>query len=159
MKSSFRPFSDLRRLGTAMSVAGTNIRKTHELLEAASHVVAKRVTLGAAAMINPANGDHAEFARMVPEKTKAFSEAGSAWLRWSGAIAGQMGSFATREMATAAQAAAEMASCRTPTSLAAARAGDVAIDRAHRAFGAVAKRRHGARASGRDGKFASARPR
>jgi hypothetical protein len=120
MKSSTRLFSDVQKLGTAMSVAGTNVRKTQELLAASGQVVAKRMTLGAAALVNPATADHAEFARMVPEKAKAFSEAGAAWLRWSGAISGHMSSFVSRELLTATQAAAEMALCRTPTSLAAA---------------------------------------
>ena len=78
------------------------------------------MTLGAVALVNPASADHAEFARMIPEKAKAFSEAGAAWLRWSGALTAHMSGFISREFLTATQAAAEMALCQTPVSLAAA---------------------------------------
>jgi Phasin protein len=114
MKSPSRRFRGARKLGNAMSVAGTNARKTGDLFKAASHVVAKRMTLGAAAMSDPLNADHVEFAKIIPEKTRAFSEAGMAWLQWSGEVAAQMASFAASEMAAVAQATVAIASCRTP---------------------------------------------
>jgi len=100
-----------------MSVAGTNVRKTSELIKAARHVVAKRMTLGAAAMIDPFNTDHVEFAKIIPEKTRAFSEAGITWLQRSGQAAELMARFAASELATIAQAAVDMAGCRTPADL------------------------------------------
>ena len=117
MKSPTRRFRRARKLGNAMSVAGTNARKTSELVKAARHVVAKRMTLGAAAMIDPLNADHGEFAKIIPEKTKAFSEAGITWLQRSGQVAELMARFAASETATIAQAAVDMAVCRTPADL------------------------------------------
>jgi hypothetical protein len=114
MKSSTRKFRGARKLGNATRVAGLNARRTGDLLEAAGHVVARRMTLGAAAMIDPHNADHDEFAKIVPEKAKAFSQAGMRWLAMSVKAAEQTANFATKEMATAAQAAVAMAGCRTP---------------------------------------------
>jgi hypothetical protein len=108
------------KLGNAIGIAGKNARKTSELAFAASQVIAKRMALGAAAMADPFNADHAEFAKIIPEKTEAFSQVGMIWLCWSSVFTDQMASFATREMATVAQAAAAMASCRTPAGVIAA---------------------------------------
>jgi hypothetical protein len=117
MKTRTRTLRGARTLGNAMRVAGTNGRKTAELAMAAGHVVAKRMTLGAAAMIDPLNADHREFARIIPEKTTAFSQAGITWLQRSGKVAERMAGFAASEMATASEAAAAMARCRTPADI------------------------------------------
>jgi hypothetical protein len=120
MRSESRTGRDARKLSAIVTLAGTNFRKTGELAAAASHVVAKRISLGAAATLDPMNADHAEFARIIPEKAQAFSEAGTAWFRWSGAIAQQMAGYAVRELATAAEATAIMAKCQTPAGMLAA---------------------------------------
>ena len=117
MKSPTRTFRRARKLGNAMSVAGTNARKTGELVKAAGHVVAKRMILGAAAVIDPVSADHVEFGKIIPEKTRTFSEAGMIWLQRSGQAAELMARFAASEMATIAQAAVAMAGCRTPADL------------------------------------------
>jgi hypothetical protein len=114
MKSATRALRDARKLGNAMVLAGTNTRKTGELTTAAGQVVAKRMALGATAVIDPLNADHVEFAKIIPEKTMAFSEAGVTWLHWSGEVAERRASFAAREMAYGADAAVAMARCRTP---------------------------------------------
>jgi Phasin protein len=117
MKSRTKALKTLhsaRKLGNAMRVAGTNGRKTGELAIAAAQVIAKRMTLGAAAIIDPLNADRGEFARIIPEKTTAFAQAGFSWLQRSGKIAERMASFAASEMATASEAAVAMARCRTP---------------------------------------------
>jgi hypothetical protein len=115
MKSSKRVLRRARKLGGAMSVAGTNTRKAGELVTAARQVVAKRMAIGAVAMSNPLNADSVELAKIIPEKTRVFSQSGTALLHWSGELAAQMASFAAREMTTVAQATVAMAGCRTPS--------------------------------------------
>jgi len=117
MKSGTRTFREARKLDKTMIVAGKNALKTGDLLEASGHVVAQCMTLGAAAMIDPLNANHAELATIIPEKIVAFSEAGMTWLQWSGEVAEQMASFAATEMATVAHAAVAMANCRTPAGM------------------------------------------
>jgi Phasin protein len=114
MKSPTRTFRGARKLGNAMVLAGTNTRKTGELTMAAGQVAAKRMALGVTAMIDPLKADRVEFAKIIPEKTMAFSEAGTTWLQWSGEVAERMASFAVREMARGVDAAVATARCRTP---------------------------------------------
>lgn len=114
MKQPRQTHSDTRTLGRAMRDAGTHAHKTGELAMASGTVVARRMALGAAAMMDPFNADHGEFAKMIPEKTTAFLQSGMSWLQWSSKIAEQMASFAATEMATAAKATVEIASCSTP---------------------------------------------
>jgi hypothetical protein len=113
-RSTFRA---AKRLGNAVRTAGTNSRKTGELAVAASQVVTKRMALGAAAIMDPLNADHAEFATIVTEKAKAFSEAGMTWLQGSAEIAERVTSFAASEMAASAAAARALARCRTSAAL------------------------------------------
>lgn len=120
MKSRANAFSNARKLGDSMRVAGANNRKAGETTMAAGRVVAERVSLGAAAMIDPRRADFAEFAKIIPEKAVAFSEAGMTWLHWSGKIAERMASFAAGEMAQVAEATVAIASCRTPAGVIAA---------------------------------------
>ncbi|MET1026364.1 MAG: hypothetical protein ABWY00_04290, partial [Dongiaceae bacterium] len=120
MKSSTRSFRGARKLDDAMTMVGRNTRQTGDLVQAASQVVAQRMGLGAAAMMDPLNADHVEFAKIVPEKAMAFSEAGMAWILWSGKITEQMASFAAREMAVVTEATMAITHCRTPAGMAAA---------------------------------------
>jgi hypothetical protein len=117
MKSCTRAFRGARKLGSVMRDAGANARKTGELAMAARQVFAKRMALGAEALTHPLNADHDEFAKIIPEKTKAFSQAGMIWLQWAGEVAEQMASFVAREMVTVTTAAVAMASCRTPANM------------------------------------------
>jgi Phasin protein len=107
-------------IGTALVVAGRNSSRHGEMAVASAQVVAKRMTLGAQAMFNPAGADHAEFARMMPEKARAFTDAGFILLKKSLAIMSEMSRFALDETGRTAQAACTMAACRTPQSLLAA---------------------------------------
>jgi hypothetical protein len=106
MKPRTRTFRGAKKFGNAISVAGTNARKTDGLFKAANHLVAKRMTLGAAAMSDPLNADHVELTKIIQDKTKAFAEVGMIWLQRSGEIAAQMAGFAANEMATIAEAMA-----------------------------------------------------
>lgn len=67
----------LRMASTALEMAGTGSRVA-KTLTASREVVRKRSDIIEAAMCNPMLADHAELARMVPEKVVAFSQAGSA---------------------------------------------------------------------------------
>jgi hypothetical protein len=110
-----------RDSGTAMadffSTAGHNSSQTTELTLAAAEVVFRRMTLGGFALVNPAAADHAEFARMVPEKTRAFSDAGSILISRSEQIRQEMGRFIADAMTLAAQASTAVLTARNPVSM------------------------------------------
>jgi Phasin protein len=122
MKPVNRALRDAARLGDTLADVATSHGRHGELALASGGVVAKRMALGAAAMVDPLNADHAEFARMVPEKAQAFADAGAVLLQRSGAVAQQMAKFAANEMALAMRATVALAACRTPSDLAAAQA-------------------------------------
>ena len=103
--------SDVFRLATRTVGSG------NDLAMAAGQVIAKRVALGVAAAVNPMAADHAEFARMVPEKVEAFSAAGMALFRQSGEVSSHITRLASHEVATTARATLEMATCSDPVSL------------------------------------------
>ncbi len=100
-------------LDLATETAGSG----NEIAIAAGQVIAKRVALGVAAAVNPLAADHAEFARMVPEKVEAFSAAGKAMFEHSGEVGNRISHLATHEMMTTAKATLEMAHCFDPLSM------------------------------------------
>jgi hypothetical protein len=106
-----------RRVAAAMARAGAASVRNGELGLAAGNVIARRVALGVAAMGNPAAADHAEFARMVPEKVEAFSAAGGILVQKSAAIGRQVARYTVSEAGLASQAAIGMAACRSPVDL------------------------------------------
>jgi hypothetical protein len=110
-----------RNSGTAISdfllTADQNSSQTTELTLAAAEVVVRRMTLGGFALVNPAAADHAEFARMVPEKTRAFSDAGSILISHSEQIRRKMGRPVADEVTLAAQAATAVLTAPTPVSM------------------------------------------
>jgi len=61
---------------TVVDAATQNAKSGSDLASAAGQIIAKRVALGVAAIIDPMRADHGEFGRMVPEKIEAFSAAG-----------------------------------------------------------------------------------
>jgi hypothetical protein len=74
----FDPFAGWSRLMMAgRTMTETSLRAV-ETVGAANAVIGARSTIIDAAMRSPLTGDHAELARMVPEKVEAFSRAGSA---------------------------------------------------------------------------------
>lgn len=101
-----------------LAVATRNTGQSNNITKAASHVIAKRMALGMAAAFDPLSADHDEFARMVPEKMKAFSAASTAMLKQSGLASRRMMHFQSDELTIAAHAAVEMISCGNPVSLA-----------------------------------------
>jgi hypothetical protein len=117
MKSSIKSYRGTRETGKMLRTVATATHRTGELAIATNKVVAKRMSLAAAAIVDPGRADHAEFGRILPEKTVAFSQAGMAWMSWSGKVAEQMSSFALAEMASASAAVTAMAACKTPGAL------------------------------------------
>ena len=115
-----------RDSGTAMtdflSSADRNSSQTTELTLAAAEVVFRRMTLGGFALVNPAAADHAEFARIVPEKTRAFSDAGSILISRSAQIGQEMGQFIADEVTLAARAATAVLTAPNPVSMIAVQA-------------------------------------
>jgi O-methyltransferase involved in polyketide biosynthesis len=107
-------------IGGVFAAATLNATRSSDLARASSQVVAKRVVLGVAGALNPADADHAEFARMVPEKIEAFSAVGSVVRQQTDHVAREWTRLASDELKAAAQATLALAGCSTPAALAAA---------------------------------------
>jgi hypothetical protein len=108
-------------LGAVLAAANLNARQSSDLALAAGKVVAKRVALGVAGALNPSAADHAEFARMVPEKRDAFSAAGAILLKQAENVGRTLTRLVSDEMqATANATMAVLAAGVTPAGLATA---------------------------------------
>jgi O-methyltransferase involved in polyketide biosynthesis len=106
-------------LGEILAAANLNARRSSDLALAAGHIVAKRVALGVAGALNPLAADHAEFARMVPEKVEAFSAASLIMLQQSDKVRRTLTRLAADEMhARASAARVVLADGVTPAALA-----------------------------------------
>jgi len=88
-----------------LSAARRSSNQTVELTLAAAEVVFRRMTLGGFAMVNPVGADHDEFARMMPEKTRAFSDAGSILISRAAQIGQEVTQFIADEITLASEAA------------------------------------------------------
>ena len=104
------------------SISGKNAAQTRELSVAAAEVVFRRVTLGWFAMLNPVLADHDEFARMVPEKTQAFSDSGSVLFTGSMRIGQRVSRYLADETTHAADTVMAIWTSRSPAALMAAQA-------------------------------------
>jgi len=104
-------------IGDMLALATRTAGSGNDLAFAAGNVIAKRVALGVVAAVNPLAADHAEFARMVPEKVEAFSAAGMAMIEQSEQVRNRITGFASDEVMTAARAALEMATCLHPLAM------------------------------------------
>lgn len=132
-----------------LAAATQNASGAGDLAVAAGHVIAKRLTLGMAALLNPLRADYAEFARIVPEKVEAFSAAGMIMLEQSNQAKQQMTRFASDEVMATTCATIAIASCPGPVALAAAQ-GKFALewfDRAASSFLAMSMLALGAQAA------------
>jgi hypothetical protein len=119
--SSRRNIVNFNRMAAAAADMAATGAKAGELGVAAQNVIAKRMGLGLAAMTDPANADHAEFARMVPEKVEAFATAGTVMLERSAAIGQKLASYAMAEALLSGRAMLAAAS-GNPAALAQAQA-------------------------------------
>ena len=95
-----------------------NAERAGDLVMAAGQVVAKRFAIGAAAVVDPLQADHAEFGRLLPEKVDALSAAGMIMLEHSSEAGFEMTRRASDEVTTAAYATIEMATCCNSAALA-----------------------------------------
>jgi O-methyltransferase involved in polyketide biosynthesis len=112
--------ADAGGFGAVLAAANLNARQSSDLALAAGQVVAKRVALGVAGALNPSAADHAEFARMVPEKRDAFSAASMILFQQSEKVGRTLTRLASDEMhATANATMAVLAGGSTPAGLAA----------------------------------------
>ena len=125
MTSAKQTARDARAVGRAIALAGANSIAGSEMLMAAGEVIGKRMALGAAAIADPVNADHEEFALMIPEKARAFGAAGTILIERSARAAQYASAVAMKELALAAKATTEIAGCATPAALAVAQ-GDFA---------------------------------
>jgi hypothetical protein len=105
------PFSEVLALVTRTIDSG------NDLAIGAGQIIAKRVSLGLAAAVNPMAADLAEFARIMPEKVEAFSSAGIAMFEQSELVRNQISRFTSDEVMTTARATIEMATCFTPIAM------------------------------------------
>jgi hypothetical protein len=103
-----------RNITRSLADTASTTLKGGELAVASGRVIAERAALGIAALVDPGAADHAEFARMGPEKMKAFSAAAAVLQRRSGEFIEHMARFAGNEAAIAISAAGELALCRSP---------------------------------------------
>jgi hypothetical protein len=97
-----------------LAMARQNASRGNDLAKATRRIIAKRVALGLAAVLDPVHADHVEFARMVPEKMEAFSAAGMVMLNQSGEASRQMMRLVSEEVMTTARATIEMTGCCSP---------------------------------------------
>jgi hypothetical protein len=106
--------ANVGKLKKTIATAAKTAIQGSELTLVAGRVIARRSALGAAAMLDPANGDYAEFSRIVPEKTAAFSASGMALFCWASEIAWRVARVTSDEAAKMTRASTELALCRTP---------------------------------------------
>ncbi len=117
MTSNHAHGPDHGKIRDMLDLATRTAGSGNDLAIAAGQVIAKRVALGVAAAVNPMSADHAEFARMVPEKVEAFSAAGMAIFEHTGEVGNRISHFATHEVMTTARATLEIANCHDPLSM------------------------------------------
>jgi O-methyltransferase involved in polyketide biosynthesis len=107
-------------IGGVLAAATLNASRSGDLALAASQVVAKRVALAVTGALNPAEADHAEFARMVPEKIEAFSAVGAVLRQQTDHVARAWTRRAADEVQATAKATISLAGCLTPGAFATA---------------------------------------
>jgi hypothetical protein len=94
-----------------------NSSQTVELTLAAAEVVFRRMTLGGFAMVHPAGADNEEFARMVPEKARAFSDAGLIMIYRAAQIGQEVTGFIADEITLATEAATAVMTTPDPAGM------------------------------------------
>jgi hypothetical protein len=109
--------------GDVANIAQRNLRSGHELAMVSGEVIARRFAMGVSGMLDPANANHAELARLLPEKAEASSASAMAILGRSAQLAERMTKFVTDEMLLAARDFVSLASCRTPAAFVAVHQG------------------------------------
>jgi len=111
---------DPSTMGGVSAMAIHNMSCGDDIARASRHVIGKRVALGVQAALRPHRADHAEFARIIPEKVEAFSAAGKVMMQKSDEAGRQMIEDLSLEVVTAASAVVSMSQRPNPIDLAAA---------------------------------------
>ncbi len=109
--------------GDALGIAQRNLRIGQELTVVSGEVIARRLAMGVSGVLDPANANHAELARLIPEKAAAGIASALAILARSGQLAERMTKFVADEMLLATRDFVSLASCRTPAAFVAAHHG------------------------------------
>jgi hypothetical protein len=113
MESSVERLAAANDPGVALAAAGS------ELMVASGTVIALRAAMGVRGLADPANADHGELARLLPEKSEAISAASVILLQQAGEAAHRAMLFALDELSAAADATTRIAACGDPSALAA----------------------------------------
>jgi O-methyltransferase involved in polyketide biosynthesis len=110
--------SGAARMSAVLEAGRQNAGRGSDLAVASGQIIAKRMALGMKAAFDPRRTDHAEFARMVPEKMEAFSAASMIMIERSDDAHRRMMRFASDEVATTARGTIAMAGSFGPLALA-----------------------------------------
>jgi hypothetical protein len=105
-------------MGGVSALAIRTMTYGDDIARASQQVIRKRVVLGLQAALHPHRADHAEFARIIPEKVEAFSAAGQVMMQKSGEANRQIMEHVSSEVLTVARAAVSMSRCASPADLA-----------------------------------------
>jgi hypothetical protein len=111
--------SSVERLAAANDPGATLAAAGSELMVASGTVIALRAAMGVRGLADPANADHGELARLLPEKSEAISAASMILLQQAGEAAHRAMLFALDELSAAADATKKIAACGDPSALAA----------------------------------------
>jgi hypothetical protein len=109
---------DAETINHVINAATRRAERHGDLVANAGQIVARRVALGVAAVVDPLRADHAEFGRMLPEKVEAFAASGMALLGQSSDAGFEITRRASDEIMAAASATLDMATCSNPMALA-----------------------------------------
>jgi len=115
-----RFFADARRATRNAQSATTTAVAGGEMLQAASDVIAARLEIMRAGMVDPRKADLKEMSLMSSEKVEALSESAATLTRNLGSLSGRLSKSAADEVGIASRAASAMAGAVSPAALAAA---------------------------------------
>lgn len=122
MASSIEHAYAANDMGATLAVASSSAAAGSELMLSSGTVVALRAAKGLRGLADPANADHGELARLLPEKSEAISAATMILLQQVGEAAHRATLFALEELSAAATATTEITACADPSARAALQA-------------------------------------
>ena len=106
-------------IGATLAIASSSAAAGGELMVASGTVIALRAAMGVRGLADPANADHGELARLLPEKSEAMSAASMIVLQQAGEAARRATNYALSELSAATDASTEIAACGDPSAFAA----------------------------------------
>jgi hypothetical protein len=105
-------------IGATLAAVSSSAAASGELMFASGTVIALRTAMGVRGLADPANANHAELARLVPEKSEAMSASSIILFQQATEATHRATLFALDEFSTAATASTEIATCGDPSALA-----------------------------------------